>query len=255
MPANASISISEVGQLEGFRAVKGLWSSDSQYYIRYVTIDGSSSVATVIFSDAATADAMIAELASSGARLNGRVPVVKRLGAAEDRAATSAAESEIAERLSGRQQAESGAPRGVRAMAANASLSLSGVGRLEGFRAVKELWGADAQYGIRYVTIDGSSEAATVIFKDAATADAMIAALASSRATLNGRVPVVKRLGAAEDRAATQAAESEIAQRIASRPAMEGGGYGGQRGGHGGFGGGGFRGGRGGGMQGKRDRY
>ena len=228
MPTNASISVSGVGRLEGFKSVKAMWGPDVQDCIRFVVIDGTATVATVIFSDAATAQAMIADLAAKRTKLNGRVPTVKRLNAAEDEAATQAAEKEIADRMAGRYQRDAdgnggrggrGGFRGGRGggMPTNASISISGVGRLEGFKSVKAMWGPDVQDCIRFVVIDGTATVATVIFSDAATAQAMIADLAAKRTKLNGRVPTVKRLNAAEDEAATQAAEKEIADRMAGR--------------------------------------
>jgi lupus La protein len=134
-------------------------------------------------------------------------------------------------------------------MPANASATITGVGKFIGFKAVKGLWSADLQSGIRYVSLSNDNEIATIIFQDAETADRMLKDMMEKAPTVNGMTPDVTRLNETQDKIATEFAEREIKERAVNKFETNRGGRGGGRGGRGGG-----RGGRGGGRGAKRSR-
>eukprot|EP00758_Cryptobia_borreli_P009479 Tbor_TRINITY_DN5484_c3_g2::TRINITY_DN5484_c3_g2_i5::g.25030::m.25030/K11090/LA, SSB; lupus La protein len=130
-------------------------------------------------------------------------------------------------------------------MPKDSSWSITDVGEIETFGAVKGLWPAEEQKGVRYV-FTPSKEEAIVIFQDKDTSEKMIASIEKRAPTLNGKTPTLKQVTGEAEEKFLESVSKEIADRAESHNNDNG------RGGRGGRGGGRGRGGRG--RGGKRNR-
>ncbi|EPY38561.1 lupus La protein [Angomonas deanei] len=102
--------------------------------------------------------------------------------------------AEIAEKNKGRKAAAKPADDYVSrtpAMPTNSSYRVSGAGEYEGYTAVKGLWPAEEQKGIRYV-FKPSNDVSMIIFQDPETAEKMVQSLKDRSPSLNGKQPVVE---------------------------------------------------------------
>jgi lupus La protein len=140
---------------------------------------------------------------------------------------------EIAEKNKGKKplgKAAGAAPQRERSqMPRNSSYRVDGCGTFEKFSAVKGLWPANEQKGIRYVSNPDKSTA-LIIFQDEAVATEMVDNVKKRGTTINGLVPTITKLTGSDEEQLIAEVEREIAGREEQRNMSPGRGRGRGRG-------------------------
>jgi hypothetical protein len=112
-PRDAAFTIGGVGEFDGFRAVKELWDASEQTGFRFVNLSRDRSTATIIASDTATREKLIASLESRKIKVNGQKPTITPVPVGDDdEAAIAEAEAGIARAAAKRAEGFGGGGRG-----------------------------------------------------------------------------------------------------------------------------------------------